>query len=136
MPDTAENRSGYGLVQPRELPDTAVTGGFSETMKARFADEALGCEQGGVSLQRVKPGMRLAFGHLHTQDEEVYVVVAGSGRAVIDGHLVDLAPWNALRLSPGRPHSFEAGDGGLDLLVFRSHTAGDQSEFADAGWPG
>ena len=135
MPDMKKNGSGYGLVQLRELPDTAVTGGFSETMEARFADDALGCEQGGVSLQRVKPGLRLAFGHRHTRDEEVYVVVSGRGRAAIDGELVDLRPWSALRITPGRAHSFEASTDGLELLVFRTQSEGDESEFADAGWP-
>jgi uncharacterized cupin superfamily protein len=130
-----DNGSAYGLVQLRELPDTAVTGGFSQTMEARFADEALGCQQGGVSLQRVKPSTRLAFAHRHTRDEEVYVVVAGSGRAVVDGHVVDLRPWSALRIAPGRGHSFEAGASGLELLVFRPHTDGDESELTDAAWP-
>ena len=82
-----ENGSDYGLVQLRDLPDMAMTGGSSKTMEARFADDVLGCEQGGVSLQSIKPGMRVPFAHRHTHDEEVYVVVAGSGRAIVEGQL-------------------------------------------------
>jgi mannose-6-phosphate isomerase-like protein (cupin superfamily) len=79
--------------------------------------------------------MRLAFGHRHTRDEEIYVAVAGSGRAVIEGHLLDLQPLSALRIAPGLAHSFEADADGLELLVFRTHNEGDEGEFADAGWP-
>ena len=65
MTEAGKNGPGYGLVPLSELPDTAVTGGFSETMEARFADDAPGCEQGGGSLQRIQPGTRQAFGHRH-----------------------------------------------------------------------
>lgn len=141
MPDaekntaSSENPAAYGLVQLRDLPDAAIAGGFAETMEARFAREALGCAQGGVSLQRVKPGLRASFAHRHTRDEEIYVVVAGSGRMIVDGQVIDLQPWNALRITPGCAHSYEAGADGLEFLVFRPHHPDDQGEFAEAGWP-
>lgn len=125
----------YDLVELRELEDDAVAGGFSETLEARFARDALRCERIGLSLQRVKPGVRAPFAHRHSTDEEVYVVVAGSGRAVVEGDLVELRPWSALRVPAGSARSFEAGAEGLEFLAFGTHTEGDRGEFVDVGWP-
>jgi uncharacterized cupin superfamily protein len=125
----------YGLVQLRELEDSAVAGGLSETLEARFARDALGCERIGLSLQRIKPGQRAAFGHRHERDEEVYVVVAGSGRALVEGDVVDLRPWSALRVPPTSTRAFEGGDDGLELLAFGMHSEGDRGEMFEPQWP-
>jgi quercetin dioxygenase-like cupin family protein len=125
----------YGIVQLRELDDQALAGGFGELLEARFARQALGCERVGVSLQRIKPGVRGPVAHRHETDEEVYVVVAGGGRAVVEGEVVELRPWTALRLPPRSARGFEAGPDGLELLAFGTHTEGDRGEMVDPGWP-
>ena len=112
-----KSTSTYGLVQLRELEDDAVAGGFGETLEARFARDALGGLSIGLSLQRVKPGVRAPFAHRHATDEEVYVVVAGSGRAIVEGELVELGPWSALRVPAGSARSFEADEEGLEFLA-------------------
>lgn len=114
-PDT----DAFTLVELRELEDDASAGGMGDTMEARFARAALGGERIGVSLQRVLPGARQPFGHHHGDDEEIYVVVAGSGRAAVDGQVVELRPWSALRVAPSAVRLFEAGDEGLEFLAFR-----------------
>jgi uncharacterized cupin superfamily protein len=125
----------YGLVQLRELDDAAVAGGLSETLEARFARDALGCAKIGISLQRVKPGTRAPFGHRHENDEEVYVVLAGSGRALVEGEPIELRPWSALRVPPGSLRAFEAGDEGLEYIAFGTHTEGDRGELIEPSWP-
>jgi len=124
----------YALVELRELDDAAVAGGFSDTLEARFARDALGCERIGLSLQRLEPGARAPFAHCHSHDEEVYVVVAGDGRAIVEGEVVELRPWSALWVPPGSARSFAAGPDGLELLAFGTHTEGDQGEMVDPGW--
>ena len=125
----------YRLINLRELEDDAVAGGLSDTMEARFARDALGCERIGLSLQRIKPGVRAPFAHRHATDEEVYVVVAGGGRAVVEGEVVELRPWSALRVPASSTRSFEASDEGLEFLAFGTHTENDRGEFVDPGWP-
>ena len=125
----------HTLVHLREMDDAAVAGGFSDTLEARFARDALDCERIGISLQRVKPGVRAPFAHRHEGDEEIYLVVAGSGRAIVEGELVELRPWDALRVPASSSRAFEAGEDGLEYVAFGTHTEGDRGEIMDADWP-
>ena len=81
----------------------------------------------------VKPGQREAFAHRHRAAEEIYVVLAGSGRVKLDAELVELAPLDAVRVSPGVARSFEAGPGGLEVLIFGPHVASD-GELVEDFW--
>ena len=44
---------------------------------------------------------------------------------MIDEELVELAPLDAVRVSPGVTRSFEAGAEGLQVLIFGPHVEGD-----------
>ena len=48
--------------------------------------------------------------------EEVYVVVAGSGRAKLDDEVIEIETWDVLRVAPAVIRSFEAGPDGLDVI--------------------
>jgi uncharacterized cupin superfamily protein len=43
-----------------------------------------------VSYQHVPPGYRLPYGHAHKKQEDVYVVLRGSGRMTVDDEIVEL----------------------------------------------
>lgn len=58
----------------------------------------------------------MPFGHRHREQEEVYVVVAGSGRMKAGDELVEIAEWEVIRVAPSVMRAFEAGPDGLDLL--------------------
>ncbi|HEY6607145.1 MAG TPA: cupin domain-containing protein [Gaiellaceae bacterium] len=62
-----------------------------------------------------EPGARMPWGHRHRVQEEVYVVVAGSGRAKLDDEVVELSAWDVLRVAPAVIRSFEAGPEGSSL---------------------
>lgn len=109
----------------REVEDSAVKYGFSDSQEARFARADLGAEQSGMNYLIVKPGRREAFAHRHREAEEIYVVLGGSGRVKLDDELVPLAPLDAVRVSPGTARSFEAGPEGLEVLVFGPRVEGD-----------
>ena len=108
-----------------EIEDSAVKHGFSETQIARFAGKDLGCESIGLALEGVKPGRRQAFGHRHEQDEEVYVVLKGSGRMRLGEEEIEIGELDAIRVAPGVMRAFEAGPDGLEVLAFGTHTDGD-----------
>ena len=109
----------------KEVTDSAVKGGFSENQEARFATGDLDAETTGVSFHIVKPGRRQAFGHKHDDAEEVYVIVRGAGRMRLDDDVIDVAELDAIRVAPQVTRKFEAGDDGLELVVFGPRHEGD-----------
>jgi mannose-6-phosphate isomerase-like protein (cupin superfamily) len=64
-------------------------------LEFRAATKALELEKSGLSYQRVPPGYRFPYGHTHMKQEEVYVVLRGSGRMKVDDELVELEEWDA-----------------------------------------
>lgn len=105
--------------------DVAARHGFGELQEARFPTAELGCESIGLGLVQIKPGRRQPFAHRHSQGEEVYVVLAGSGRAKLDDELVEVGRLDAIRVSAPVTRAFEAGEEGLELLVFGPRHVGD-----------
>jgi uncharacterized cupin superfamily protein len=131
----ASDMTDYAKKNLNEVEDAAVEGGFSENQMARFAGKDLGCETIGLALEAVKAGRRQSFGHKHEEDEEVYVVIAGSGRMKLGEEIIEIRPMDAIRVAPGVTRSFEAGDEDLTYLAFGSHHDGDGEldfEFWDA----
>jgi uncharacterized cupin superfamily protein len=123
--DQQTEHASHTLIALRELPDDNAEGSFGAGYDARFARAALGCEQTGVSLQRLDAGARQTFAHHHQADEEVYVVLAGSGVATVDDETITLRPWSALRVEPAAVRSFAAGPDGLEFLALGTHTEDD-----------
>jgi mannose-6-phosphate isomerase-like protein (cupin superfamily) len=86
-------------------------------LEFRAASQALGLERSALGFQHVPPGHRFPYGHTHKEQEEVFVVVGGSGRMKLDDAIVDVKRWDAVRIPPGTWRGYEAGPEGLDLLV-------------------
>jgi mannose-6-phosphate isomerase-like protein (cupin superfamily) len=82
-------------------------------LEFRAAPEALELEKSGLSYQRVPPDYRFPSGHTHKKQEEVYVVLRGSGRMKVDDEIVELKEWDAVRVPPGTWRGYEAGPEGL-----------------------
>jgi len=117
-----------------DVEDSAPGFGLAPDLEAHFARKPLGAERIGVSLQKLAPGARQAFGHRHAEDEEVYVVVKGSGRVKVDNDIVVLGEWDAIRVAPETMRCFEAGDDGIEYLAFGMHTDGDSGEVVQGWW--
>ncbi|HSP73044.1 MAG TPA: cupin domain-containing protein [Gaiellaceae bacterium] len=107
----------WTVVNLLEVKDSAVDFGLSPALEAHFARGDLGCEQTGLSYQRLAPGATQPFAHRHVSHEELYVVVGGSGRVVLDGEPRELRRWDVVRVSAETWRAFEAGDDGLELLA-------------------
>ena len=125
--------SSFAKTNLRDVEDSAVKFGLSDTQEARFPRGVLRAEQTGMNFLRVKPSRREAFAHRHRDAEEVYVVLSGSGRVKLDDELVELEPLDVVRVSPGVTRSFEAGAAGLEVLIFGPHVEGD-GETVDGFW--
>jgi mannose-6-phosphate isomerase-like protein (cupin superfamily) len=110
--------SVYTVVNLKEVEDQAPKFGYAPHLESRFARKALGLENSGISLFKVEPGFRIPFGHHHTYQEEVYVVVAGSARINLDGEVVELGTWDAVRVAPETTRGMEGGPDGAEILAF------------------
>jgi mannose-6-phosphate isomerase-like protein (cupin superfamily) len=107
--------------------------GLAPDMEARFARNPLGLQGGGFSYQKLAPNFRAPAAHRHRTQEEVYVVIGGSGRVKIEDEVSDVRRWDALRLPPGTARAFEAGPEGLELLAIGFGPGGD-AEMLEGFW--
>jgi uncharacterized cupin superfamily protein len=94
-------------------------------LEFRAATKPLELKKSGVSYQRVPPGYRFPYGHTHKVQEEVYVVLSGSGRMKVDDEIVELRAWDAVRVAAGAWRGYEAGPEGLEILVIGAPNLGD-----------
>ena len=110
--------ANYTLKNLKEVEDSAPKFGLSPSLEGRFATKALECEKTGMSYQRYAPNFRTPFGHKHREQEEIYVVVRGSGRMKLDDEIVELKQWDAVRVAGETMRNFEAGPDGAEILAF------------------
>ena len=115
----------------RDVEDSAVKFGLSDAQEARFARRDLAAEQTGLTHLIIKPGQREAFAHRHRDAEEVYVVLAGSGRVKLDDDMVDLTKLDAVRVGPGTTRQLEAGANGVEVLIVGAHVEADVEQVSD-----
>ena len=107
-----------------------------EGIESRFARTNLEMEKGGVSYFRLDPGFRAPFGHTHTEQEEVYVVVSGSARIAVGDDVIDVGEWDAVRVAPGAWRGMEAGPDGVEYIAFGApNTENKDAELQPGWWP-
>ena len=102
----------------RDVDDQAQAFGFAPALEFRVARDALETTQSALSFMRLAPGFRVPFGHHHEEQEEVYVVVHGSARLKLDDEVVELEPWDAVRIATGVVRDIEGGPDGAEVLLF------------------
>jgi mannose-6-phosphate isomerase-like protein (cupin superfamily) len=100
-----------------DLPDVGSNFDGPPDLEFRMATQELELEEAGLTYQRIPPGYRFPYGHTHKRQEEVYVVVQGSGRMKVVDEIVDVKQWDAVRVPPGTWRGYEAGPDGLEILV-------------------
>ena len=115
----------YTKMNIKELDNAAEQFGLGDNLEARFGRKAMGLEQFGFSYQKLDPGFRLPFGHVHREQEEAYVVLEGSGRAKVEDDIVELRQYDVLRVPAGQKRSFEAGPDGIAFLAIGGTPTGD-----------
>jgi mannose-6-phosphate isomerase-like protein (cupin superfamily) len=123
----------YTQIHLTEVEDAAPANGFEDRWEARVARTSLQAEQTGVTHFRLRPGKRSPFSHRHAQAEEVYVILAGSGRMKLDDDLLDVRALDAIRVRPDVARALEAGPDGLEFLAVGPHHLGD-GEPVDDPW--
>jgi quercetin dioxygenase-like cupin family protein len=123
--------SDFTIKNLGEIEDSAAA--MDAGIEARFARSHIDSDHLGVSLFRFGAGRRSPFGHSHREQEEAYVVTAGSGRVRLDDEIQELSRWDVLRVAPKVVRSFEGGPDGLEMIVIGADRpeGGDGERVAD-----
>jgi mannose-6-phosphate isomerase-like protein (cupin superfamily) len=117
-----------------EVENQAPNFGMPDELEARFARTALEGRELGLSLFRLAPNFRIPFGHKHEGQEEVYVVVGGSGRIKVEDEIVELAQWDAIRMDKDTMRNVEAGPDGIQYVAFGAGDDPTDAEMAPGWW--
>lgn len=127
--------SGYTRKNLREVENAAPRFQMPSEMEARFARTPVEGETLGLSLMTLAPNFRIPFGHKHESQEEVYVIVRGSGQIRVEDEIVEVAQWDAIRFDKDTMRAVEAGPAGIEYVAFGAGTDAQEVEMAADFWP-
>ena len=105
-----------------------------EGIESHFARTNLELENSGLSYFRLDPGYRAPFGHTHSEQEEVYVILSGSARVAVGDEVVELGELDAIRIAPETMHGMEAGPDGAEILAFGAPNTDNKDADMQPGW--
>lgn len=83
-----------------------------------------GCE---VSLNRLPAGKAMPFIHSHRKNEELYIVLRGSGMFYVDGDEFPIQEGSLIRVAPEGERGWKAGDEDLYFICIQAE-AGSLSQ--------
>ena len=101
-----------------DVEDMAPKFGMAPGLESRFARKNLELEKSGVSYFKIAPDYKMPFGHTHSEQEEVYVIVSGNAQAKLGDDVVDLTQWDSVRVAPGVWRSLAGGPDGAEVIAF------------------
>lgn len=76
-----------------------------------------GCE---VSLNRLPAGKGIPFVHAHNKNEELYIVMAGSGTFYVDGDEFPIREGSVIRVAPEGERAWKAGEEDLYYICIQA----------------
>ena len=117
-----------------EVEDQAPKFDMSPAMEFRPGRAALDLENSGVSFFKLEPNFRVPFGHTHNEQEEVYILVDGSARLKLDDEILQLQPWDAVRIHRETMRNLEGGPDGATVLLLGAPNAGSGDAQMEQGW--
>ena len=89
--------------------------------------EALGLTGAEVSINTVPPNGGVPFAHVHTNNEELYIVLEGKGELWIDGETLPIQAGDSFRIDPAGKRAIRAAaDSSLNYICVqtKAHSLG------------
>ena len=118
----------------RDVEDQAPKFGYAPNMESRFARTSLELSNCGLSHFKIAPDFRVPFGHKHSEQEEVYLVLDGTARVKLDDEVVELGAWDAVRIPVDTMRGMEAGPEGAEILAFGAPNTDNQDIEMQPEW--
>jgi len=123
MKDTVIAASPDGiLVASAETADRIKPYVDTISRQIMFAEKSWGnylvidAEDSSLTIKaNLKPMQRMNY-HSHERRDEVWTIISGFGKAVIDGEETTVAPGDVIRMNAGQKHTIIAGEQGLQLI--------------------
>lgn len=129
--------AGYTICRVEDAPD-AFEGKYPGEM--RFLAGPLEAEQVAFTYRRMPPdtGGKGGYGHRHTTQEEIYVVLSGRLEFKLDDEVIELGPLTAVRVAPQTARSvWNAGPEEAVLVITSNRIADPRGdvEIVEDFWP-
>lgn len=87
--------------------------------------EALGLTGAEVSINTVPPNGGVPFVHVHTNNEELYIVLEGKGELWIDGETLPIQAGDSFRIDPAGKRAIRAAaDSSLKYICIQTKAHG------------
>ncbi len=79
--------------------------------------ETLALTGAEISVNQLPAGANVPFVHSHKNNEEIYGILSGKGKAVIDGEEIELSAGDWLKIAPAAKRQFfAASDSGITYV--------------------
>lgn len=73
-----------------------------------------------ISINQLPANIGVPFVHAHKKNEEIYGILSGKGKIIIDGEEVELTAGDWLKISPAaRRQLFSASDSGISYICIQ-----------------
>ena len=73
-----------------------------------------------ISINNLPAGGSVPFVHSHKNNEEIYAIISGKGKAVIDGEEMEIVAGDWIRISPaGKRQFFAAEDSPISYVCIQ-----------------
>ena len=83
--------------------------------------ETLSLTGAEISINNLPAGAKVPFVHSHKSNEEVYGILSGKGKVIIDGEEIALAAGDWVRISPAAKRQFFAAeDAGISFVCIQT----------------
>lgn len=118
---------------PNVLALAGAETGFGGT--ARLLGKSAGSVRTGLNRVTLAPGTSGAPPHCHSAEEEIFVVLEGSGTLRLGAEEHEVRAGHAISRRPGTgvAHSFVAGDHGLGYLAYGTREPNDITYYPETG---
>jgi len=119
-PETPELSGRPGSIVNVEELEPHVSERENHRYEWRSLAKNAGAKRTGLNHITLEPGQMGAPPHCHAAEEELFVVLEGSGKLLLDddGHAVKRLDVISRPAGTGVAHAFVAGDAGLTLLAY------------------
>ena len=94
--------------------------------------ETLSLTGAEISINNLPAGANVPFVHSHKTNEEIYGILGGKGKVVIDGEEIALTAGDWLRISPtAKRQFFAAEDAGISFVCIQTKESSLEGFTAD-----